>query len=87
VTTCTTFYGGEYGSYIGEGGTVTVTGPSAGTYLVSLVYCDGSSTGRQADISVNCGTSTLLSFTPTGSFSTIGAMTVSETLNARGVIQ
>jgi Alpha galactosidase A/NPCBM-associated, NEW3 domain of alpha-galactosidase/Alpha galactosidase C-terminal beta sandwich domain/Carbohydrate binding module (family 35) len=84
VTSCTTCYGGEYVGYVGEGGTVTVTVnvPTAGTYPVTLVYCDGSSTGRQADISVNGGASTLLSFTPTGSFSTIGAMTVSETLNA-----
>jgi hypothetical protein len=84
VTSCSTCYGGEYVGYVGEGGTVTVTVnvPTAGTYPVTLVYCDGSATGRQADISVNGGASTLLSFTPTGSFSTIGAMTVSETLNA-----
>jgi hypothetical protein len=84
VSTCSTCYGGDKAGYVGEGGTVTVTVtvPTAGTYPVTLVYCDGSSTGRQADISVNGGAATLLSFTPTGSFTTIGAMTVSETLNA-----
>jgi hypothetical protein len=84
VATCSTCYGGDKAGYIGEGGTVTVTVnvPTAGTYPVTLVYCDGSSTGRQADISVNGGASTLLSFTPTGSFTTIGAMTLAETLNA-----
>jgi hypothetical protein len=65
-----------------RGGTVTVTVPTAGTYPVSLVYFDGWSTGRQADISVNGEAGTLLSFTPTGSFSTTGAMNVSLALNA-----
>lgn len=84
VSTCSTCYGGDKAGYIGEGGTVTVTVtvPTAGTYPVTLVYCDGSSTGRQADISVNGGASTLLSFTPTGSFTTIGAMNLSLSLNA-----
>jgi len=82
VETCSTCYGGDKAGYIGEGGTVTVTVtvPVAGTYPVTLVYCDGS--GRQADISVNGGASTLLSFTPTGSFTTIGAMNLSLSLNA-----
>jgi alpha-galactosidase-like CBM13-containing protein len=48
------------------------------------VYCDGSSgtTGRQADVSANGGTPQLVSFTPTGSFTTVGAQTVSLPLNA-----
>jgi hypothetical protein len=49
---------------------------------VTLVYCDGSSTGRQADISADGGTPHLLSFTPTGSFTTVGAQTVSLQLAA-----
>jgi hypothetical protein len=84
---CTTCYGGEKVGYVGDGGTLTyndVTVPAAGTYNVTLVYCDGSSgtTGRQADITVNGGTPRLLQFTPTGSFTTVGAMTVPVTLNA-----
>jgi hypothetical protein len=46
------------------------------------VYCDGSAAGRQADISVNGGTPQLLSFAPTGSFTTVGAMTVTVALTA-----
>jgi len=85
VQSCATCYGGEKVGYVGEGGTLTfndVSVPAAGTYRVTLVYCDGSATGRQADISVNGGTPQLLSFTPTGSFTTVGAMTVSLPLTA-----
>ncbi|MGH3169753.1 MAG: NEW3 domain-containing protein, partial [Trebonia sp.] len=87
TATCVTCYGGEKVGYVGEGGTLTfndVTVPAAGTYNVTLVYCDGSSgtTGRQADITVDGGTPRLLSFTPTGSFTTVGAQTVSLQLNA-----
>ncbi|HEX6454019.1 MAG TPA: NEW3 domain-containing protein [Trebonia sp.] len=87
IQTCSTCYGGEKVGYVGEGGTLTVNNvsvPAAGTYRVTLVYCDGSSgtTGRQADVSANGGTPQLVSFTPTGSFSTVGAQTVSLPLNA-----
>jgi hypothetical protein len=82
VASCATCYGGQKVGYVGSGGTLTVsvTVPSSGTYPVTLIYCDGS--GRQADITVNGGTPSLLSFTPTGSFSTIGAKTVSLALTA-----
>jgi hypothetical protein len=82
---CSTCYGGEKVGFVGEGGTLTlndVTVPAAGTYDVTLVYCDGSSTGRQADVSADGGAPQLLSFTPTGSFTTVGAMTVSVPLTA-----
>ncbi|HTU08183.1 MAG TPA: NEW3 domain-containing protein, partial [Trebonia sp.] len=85
VQSCATCYGGEKVGYVGEGGTLTfndVSVPAAGTYRVTLVYCDGSATGRQADISVDGGTPQLLSFTPTGSFTTVGAMTVTLPLTA-----
>ena len=87
VQSCSTCYGGQKVGYVGEGGTLTfnnVTVPAAGTYNVTLVYCDGSSgtTGRQADVSANGGTPQLVSFTPTGSFSTVGALTVRLPLNA-----
>jgi alpha galactosidase A-like protein/alpha-galactosidase-like protein/alpha galactosidase C-like protein len=83
VQSCSTCYGGEKVGFVGEGGTLTfdnVTVPATGTYKVTLVYCDGS--GRQADISANGGAAQLLSFTPTGSFTTVGAQTVSLSLNA-----
>jgi hypothetical protein len=49
---------------------------------VTIIYCDGSATGRQADITVDGGTPQMLSFTPTGSFDTVGAMTVTAALTA-----
>jgi hypothetical protein len=85
VQACTTCYGGDKVGYVGEGGTLTfndVSVPAAGSYPLTIVYCDGSATGRQADISVNGGAPQLLSFTPTGSFTTVGAMTLTVTLAA-----
>jgi len=77
VTACPTCSGGAKVGYVGDGGTLTFTGvtaPSAGTYQVTIAYLDGS--GRQADVSVNGGPPQLIQFTPTGSFSTVGTMTV-----------
>jgi hypothetical protein len=85
VASCSTCYGGEKVGFVGEGGTLTyndVSVPASGTYNVTIVYCDGSATGRQADITVDGGTAQLLSFTPTGSFDTVGAMTVTAALTA-----
>ena len=85
VQSCPTCSGGNKVGFVGEGGTLTFTGvtvASAGTYNVTIVYCDGSATGRPATISVNGGTPQDLSFTPTGSFSTVGTMTVPLQLSA-----
>jgi len=85
VASCSTCYGGQKVGYVGDGGTLTyndVTAPASGTYNVTIIYCDGSATGRQADITVDGGTPQLLSFAPTGSFDTVGAMTVTATLTA-----
>jgi hypothetical protein len=85
VASCSTCYGGEKVGYVGEGGTLTyndVSVPASGTYQVTIIYCDGSATGRQADITVDGGPPQLLSFTPTGSFDTVGAMTVTAALAA-----
>ena len=49
---------------------------------MTIAYLDGSATGRQADVSVNGGTAQLVQFTPTGSFSTVGTMTIPLTLTA-----
>ena len=79
VTACSTCSGGQKVGFVGEGGTVTFNGvsvPSAGTYQVTIAYLDGSATGRQADVSVNGGSAQPVQFTPTGSFSTVGTMTV-----------
>jgi hypothetical protein len=85
VQSCTTCSGGAKVGYVGEGGTLTfnaVTVPSAGTYNLTIAYCDGSATGRQATVSVNGGAAQTLSFTPTGSFTTVGTMTVPVSLQA-----
>jgi len=85
AATCSTCYGGDKVGYVGEGGTLTfndVTAPTAGTYDVTIIYCDGSATGRQATVSVNGGSPQTVSFTPTGSFTTVGAMTVPLALTA-----
>jgi hypothetical protein len=87
VQSCSTCYGGEKVGYVGEGGTLTfnnVTVATAGTYPVTIIYCDGSATGRQATVSVDGAAAQTLSFTPTGSFTTVGAMIVSLPLAAGG---
>jgi hypothetical protein len=83
LATCAACSGGEKVGYVGAGGTLTfngVTVPSSGTYQVSIAYLDGS--GRQADISVNGGASQTVSFTPTGSFDTVGVVTLPLALTA-----
>jgi alpha-galactosidase len=85
VATCSGCSGGQKAGFVGNGGTVTftnVTVPAAGSYPVTLVYCDGSTTGRQAVVSVNGGTGQTVTFTPTGSFNTPGSVVVTLTLNA-----
>ena len=85
VASCTACSGGQKVGYVGTTGTLTfnnVTVSTAGSYQVTIVYCDGSATGRQAVISVNGGAGQTVSFTPTGSFSTPGSMVVTLTLAA-----
>ena len=85
VASCATCSGGSKVGFVGEGGTLTFNGvsvASAGTYQVTIAYLDGSATGRQATISVNGGAPQTVSFTPTGSFSTVGTMTVPLELTA-----
>jgi hypothetical protein len=85
VQSCATCYAGQKVGFVGQGGTLTFNNlnvPTTGSYNVTIVYCDGSATGRQATLNVNGGTPQTLSFTPTGSFSTIGAKTVSLQLTA-----
>ncbi len=85
VAACSTCSGGEKVGFVGAGGTLTFSGvsvPSTGTYQVTIAYLDGSAPGRQADVSVNGGPAQLVQFTPTGSFSTVGTMTVPLALTA-----
>jgi Alpha galactosidase A/NPCBM-associated, NEW3 domain of alpha-galactosidase/Alpha galactosidase C-terminal beta sandwich domain/Carbohydrate binding module (family 35) len=85
VAGCPTCSGGAKVGFVGSGGTLTfngVTVPSAGSYRVTIAYLDGSATGRQAQISVNGGAPQTVSFTPTGSFSAVGTMTLPLQLTA-----
>jgi Alpha galactosidase A/Alpha-galactosidase, CBM13 domain/Alpha galactosidase C-terminal beta sandwich domain len=84
---CNSCLGGEKAGYVGEGGTLTFTGvsaPSAGAYAVQVDYLDGTSgtTGRSATITVNGTVAQTLTFTPTGSFSNPGTVTVSLPLRS-----
>ncbi len=86
VASCGACSGGQKVGFVGNGGTLTFNGVKAsttGSHQVVIAYCDGSSTtGRQADVSVSCGSPQLLSFPPSGSFSTPGYMTVTLQLSA-----
>jgi hypothetical protein len=81
--TCSTCSGGQKVGFVGNGGTLTfngVTAATSGTYQVTIAYCSGDP--RPAMVSVNGGTPQALSFSSTGSFSTVGTMTVPLTLTA-----
>lgn len=88
VAGCNSCLGGQKVGYVGNGGTLTFNGvnaPSAGNYEVQIDYLDGTSgttTGRTATISVNGSATQTLTFTPTGSFSNPGAVTVSLPLKS-----
>ncbi|TML22251.1 MAG: carbohydrate-binding protein [Actinobacteria bacterium] len=85
VASCTACSGGQKVGFVGNGATLTFNGVNvsvAGSYPVAIAYCDGSTTGRQAVVSVNGGAGQTLTFTPTGGFSTPGTMTVTLTLAA-----
>jgi 3D (Asp-Asp-Asp) domain-containing protein len=83
VGSCSACSGGQKVGFVGMGGSVRfngVTVPSAGSYHLTIGYCDGS--GRSAVLSVNGGSARLIPFTSTGSFSTPGSLTVTVSLNA-----
>jgi hypothetical protein len=83
LSSCTGCSGGRKVGFVGSGGTVTFNGvaaPADGTYWLTIYYADGD--GRQAQLIVNGVTAQTLSFTPTGDFNTVGAMTVAVPLHA-----
>ncbi|KDN80985.1 glycoside hydrolase family 9 protein [Kitasatospora cheerisanensis] len=89
VIACAACSGGSRVGYLGTvtagTGTLTVNGitaATAGTYQVQLVYTNGSAGARTAELSVNGGPVTTLSFAPTGAFTTPGTVTVGLALAA-----
>jgi len=85
IASCTACSGGQKVGYVGNGGTLTFSNinvATTGRYQVTIAYCDGSTTGRQALVSVNGGAGQTVQFTPTGSFGTPGTLTVTLTLSA-----
>jgi alpha-galactosidase len=86
VRTCSGCSGGNKVGYLGNAGTLTfnnITVASTGTYQVQVAYVDGDA-GRTADISVNGGIPTAVSFAGTnnGNWSTPQTTTVPIHLNA-----
>jgi hypothetical protein len=84
IASCSACSGGAKVGYVGEGGTLQFNGVSvatAGTHTVTFQYCDGTA-ARSANISVNAGAPTTVSFPVTGGFSTPGTITLQLTLNA-----
>jgi alpha-galactosidase len=87
TASCNSCLGGQKAGYVGDGGTLTFTGvnaPASGNYAVQLDYLDGTSgtAGRPATITVNGSAIQTLTFTPTGSFTNPGAVTVSLPLRS-----
>ncbi|MEY9965159.1 endoglucanase [Streptacidiphilus sp. MAP12-16] len=85
VISCSACSGGARVGYIGKGATLTINGvtvTSAGSYLVTVAYTNGSTSARTAQISVNGGAAQSVAFAPTGAFTTPGTATVSLTLAA-----
>jgi hypothetical protein len=83
LQTCPTCSGRQKVGFVGNGGTLTfngVTAATSGTYQVTIAYCSGDP--RPAMVSVNGSTPQALSFPSTGSFSTVGTMTVPLPLTA-----
>ena len=84
VSSATVASGGQKVGYMGEGGTLTfnnVIAAAAGACHVTFSYFNGDPS-RVADISVNGGVATPVTFTNSGSWSTLASLTVSEALRA-----
>ena len=85
IASCSACSGGEKVGYVGNGGTLrfnNITVGTSGTYAVVVAYCDGSTSGRRADFSVNGGTAQIVQFKPSGGWTTPASLTVDLALNA-----
>jgi hypothetical protein len=83
VLSCSGCSGGSTVGYVGNGGVLTFNDISAnatGAYALTIAYASGED--RYANMSVNGGAGSLLRFASTGSFTTVGKLTVTVNLNA-----
>ncbi|MFD0670785.1 fibronectin type III domain-containing protein [Cohnella sp. GCM10027633] len=83
---CGTCSGGQAVKNIGNNdGTLQVNGvsaSSAGSYSVKIYYLNGDVSARTSLVSVNGGAATTVSFPATGSWTTVGSVTIAVNLNA-----
>ena len=83
VQACSGCSGGQSAGFVGNGGTVTfnnVQVNTTGAYTLAINYASGEV--RNADMSVNGGTTTFLNFASTGSFSIVKQVDVTVNLKA-----
>ena len=86
VVGCTACSGGQKVGNLGRGGTLqfnNVQASSAGTHTITISYLDGDA-GRTAQMSVNGGAATTITFhgTNNGNWNVVQTLTVSVSLNA-----
>ena len=86
VEGCSTCSGGNLVAWVGNNaGTLQFNGINAaatGNYTATIYYINGDATSRSATISVNGSAGTSLSFASTGSWTVVGTLQTTVTLNA-----
>jgi chitodextrinase len=83
VQACSGCLDGNDVGYIGNNSGILVMNPSVvngGSYTLAIAYVNGDSSARSAQISINGGSSTTYSFSPTGSWSTPGTYTLPSSI-------
>ncbi|GJF28860.1 alpha-galactosidase [Kitasatospora sp. NE20-6] len=71
--------GGSLVGHVGNGASLalrSVTAAAAGVHLATLAYVNGDATARTATLQVDGQATTVVSFPPTGSWSTVGSVSV-----------
>lgn len=86
VVSCSTCSGGNKVGNVGNNaGTLqfnSVNGASAGNYTLTIYYINGDTAARNATISVNGGAGSNISFPSTGSWTSLGSLQTTISLNA-----
>ncbi|WP_405013904.1 RICIN domain-containing protein [Kitasatospora sp. NBC_01539] len=87
VAACPGCSGGSQVGHVGNGASLTlrsVTAATAGVHLATLAYVNGDATARTATLQVGGQAPTVVSFPPTGSWSTVGSVSVLVSLAKGG---